>query len=110
MIVTHNMQQAARVSQRTAFFHLGKLIECDDTEQIFTNPQRGDDPGLHHRPLRLTSSDRHQMATEHTVKSYDEQLNLLTAQDPRDGRPGRAAAARRQSRRSTAATSRSPRA
>jgi phosphate transport system ATP-binding protein len=32
------MQQAARVSQRTAFFHLGVLIEVGDTEQIFTNP------------------------------------------------------------------------
>ncbi|MGC2856534.1 phosphate ABC transporter ATP-binding protein PstB [Novispirillum sp. DQ9] len=39
VIVTHSMQQAARVSQRTAFFHLGNLIECNDTEQIFTNPQ-----------------------------------------------------------------------
>ncbi len=39
-IVTHNMQQAARVSQKTAFFHLGKLIEHDDTEQIFTNPRQ----------------------------------------------------------------------
>ncbi|RAU21547.1 phosphate ABC transporter ATP-binding protein [Paramagnetospirillum kuznetsovii] len=39
VIVTHSMQQAARVSQRTAFFHLGKLIEVGDTEQIFTNPQ-----------------------------------------------------------------------
>ncbi len=39
VIVTHNMQQAARVSQRTAFFHLGKLIEFDDTDQIFTNPK-----------------------------------------------------------------------
>ena len=38
VIVTHNMQQAARVSQRTAFFHLGKLIEYGDTDQIFTNP------------------------------------------------------------------------
>jgi len=38
-IVTHNMQQAARVSQRTAFFHLGKLIEFADTDQIFTNPR-----------------------------------------------------------------------
>ncbi|MEM7021999.1 MAG: phosphate ABC transporter ATP-binding protein PstB [Pseudomonadota bacterium] len=37
-IVTHNMQQAARVSQKTAFFHLGKLIEYNDTDQIFTNP------------------------------------------------------------------------
>jgi phosphate transport system ATP-binding protein len=39
VIVTHNMQQAARVSQRTAFFHLGDLIEIDDTSQIFTNPR-----------------------------------------------------------------------
>ncbi len=38
-IVTHNMQQAARVSQKTAFFHLGKLIEVNDTDQIFTNPR-----------------------------------------------------------------------
>ena len=39
VIVTHNMQQAARVSQRTAFFHLGDLVEVGDTAQIFTNPQ-----------------------------------------------------------------------
>lgn len=38
VIVTHSMQQAARVSQRTAFFHLGKLVEMGDTEAIFTNP------------------------------------------------------------------------
>jgi phosphate transport system ATP-binding protein len=38
IIVTHSMQQAARVSQRTAFFHLGVLVEQGDTEQIFTNP------------------------------------------------------------------------
>jgi phosphate transport system ATP-binding protein len=37
-IVTHSMQQAARVSQRTAHFHLGKLIEVDVTDKIFTNP------------------------------------------------------------------------
>ena len=37
-IVTHSMQQAARVSQRTAYFHLGKLIEVDETSQVFTNP------------------------------------------------------------------------
>jgi phosphate transport system ATP-binding protein len=40
IIVTHSMQQAARVSQKTAFFHLGILIETGDTEQIFTNPQQ----------------------------------------------------------------------
>ena len=46
MIVTHNMQQAARVSDRTAFFSIdktgdpGRLIEYDDTTRIFTNPSR----------------------------------------------------------------------
>ena len=39
VIVTHNMQQAARVSQRTAFFHLGALIEYGQTSDIFTNPR-----------------------------------------------------------------------
>lgn len=37
-IVTHSMQQAARVSQRTAYFHLGKLVEVDETNKVFTNP------------------------------------------------------------------------
>jgi phosphate transport system ATP-binding protein len=39
VIVTHSMQQAARVSQRTAFFHLGKMVEYGKTSQIFTNPR-----------------------------------------------------------------------
>ena len=39
VIVTHNMQQAARVSQRTAFFHLGHLVEYGETSDIFTNPR-----------------------------------------------------------------------
>jgi len=39
VIVTHNMQQAARVSQKTAFFHLGDLVEHGPTEEIFTNPR-----------------------------------------------------------------------
>ena len=38
-IVTHSMQQAARVSQRTAYFHLGHLVEVGATDQIFTNPR-----------------------------------------------------------------------
>jgi phosphate transport system ATP-binding protein len=38
VIVTHSMQQAARVSQRTAFFHLGDLVEVDQTDNMFTNP------------------------------------------------------------------------
>ncbi len=40
VIVTHNMQQAARVSQRTAYFHLGDLVEIGPTDMIFTNPQQ----------------------------------------------------------------------
>lgn len=39
VIVTHSMQQAARVSRRTAYFHLGELIEVGDTRKIFTNPE-----------------------------------------------------------------------
>jgi phosphate transport system ATP-binding protein len=39
VIVTHSMQQAARVSQRTAFFHLGELVEAGDTPEIFTSPR-----------------------------------------------------------------------
>jgi phosphate transport system ATP-binding protein len=40
-IVTHSMQQAARVSHRTAYFHLGKLVEVNETEKVFTNPDHG---------------------------------------------------------------------
>ncbi len=40
IIVTHNMQQAARVSDITAFFYLGELIECGETKKIFTNPDK----------------------------------------------------------------------
>jgi phosphate transport system ATP-binding protein len=39
VIVTHNMQQAARVSDYTAFLYMGELVEFDDTGQIFTNPR-----------------------------------------------------------------------
>ncbi len=39
VIVTHSMQQAARVSERVAYFHLGRLIEVDETNKLFTNPQ-----------------------------------------------------------------------
>ena len=39
VIVTHNMQQAARVSDKTGYFYLGELIEFDNTRKIFTNPE-----------------------------------------------------------------------
>lgn len=38
VVVTHNMQQAGRISDETAFFNLGRLVECDDTKKIFINP------------------------------------------------------------------------
>ncbi len=38
VIITHNMQQAARVSDHTAFFYMGKLIEMDETDKLFTKP------------------------------------------------------------------------
>ncbi len=40
IIVTHNMQQAARVSDRTAFFYMGEMVECGETKMIFTNPSK----------------------------------------------------------------------
>ncbi|MBV8901047.1 MAG: phosphate ABC transporter ATP-binding protein, partial [Verrucomicrobia bacterium] len=40
VIVTHNMQQAARVSDMTAFFYLGRLIEFDRTDKLFSNPSQ----------------------------------------------------------------------
>ena len=40
LIVTHNMQQASRVSDTTAFFYLGELIEYDNTKKIFTAPEK----------------------------------------------------------------------
>jgi len=40
VIVTHNMQQATRVSDRTAFFYLGELVEYSDTQKIFGNPEK----------------------------------------------------------------------
>ena len=40
MIVKHNMQQDDRVSDKTAFFYLGQMVEYDDTKKIFTNPEK----------------------------------------------------------------------
>ena len=48
------MQQAARVSDYTAFMYLGELIEFGATKMIFKNPTQEADRRLHHRPLRLT--------------------------------------------------------
>ena len=67
LIVTHNMQQAARVSDYTAFMYLGELIEFDEAAKIFTNPEQEGDGRLHHRPLRL--SRRSGERCSHAVRS-----------------------------------------
>ena len=69
------MQQAARVSQRTAFFLLGDLIELGETEDIFTAPQDRADTILYYRTYRLRLDMA--METEHIVKGYDEELKNL---------------------------------
>ena len=67
VIVTHNMQQAARVSDETGFFNLkaagqpGQLVEFNPTKKIFSNPDERGHRGLHLRPLRLS---RARTATE----------------------------------------------
>ena len=76
VIVTHNMQQAARVSDFTAFMYLGELIEFGSTSKIFTSPERPAHPGLHHRPLRLSGEDDHGM-NQHTAKAFDVDLQDL---------------------------------
>ena len=54
IIVTHNMQQAARVSDCTAFLYEGVLVEFGPTKQLFTKPREEGNRGLHHRPVRIT--------------------------------------------------------
>ena len=92
VIVTHNMQQAARAADFTAFMYLGELIEYGETEQIFTKPAPGADPAIHHRALRMTPLD-------HTVKSYDEELKKASAGYRQHGPAGRVRAAERRCRR-----------
>ena len=78
VIVTHNMQQAARVSQRTAFFHLGELVEFGSTSDDLHQSARAADQGLYHRPFRLIGAIM-QQAREHTLKAFDEDLERLRA-------------------------------
>ena len=73
VIVTHNMQQAARVSDRTAFFWLGKLVEVNDDREDVHQPRREADRGLHHRPLRMTR------ALQLQLKSRSARRSLLKA-------------------------------
>ena len=63
VIVTHNMQQAARVSESTAFFMLGRLVEHDRTEKIFTNPGQKITEDYITGPVRLDAGRRQERST-----------------------------------------------
>ena len=83
VIVTHNMQQAARVSDFTAFMYLGELVEFGETTKIFTTPDDQPHARLHHRTLRLgasvgTPEPRTKIMTEHTAKAFDGDLQDLS--------------------------------
>ena len=70
IVVTHNLQQAARISTYTAFYYLGSLIEFSQTEDMFTNPSQQTDRRLRNRPLRL----RRKGTME---RRFDQQLDEL---------------------------------
>ena len=107
-IVTHNMQQAARVSQRTAFFHLGEMVEYGKTIGDLHQSARAAHPGLHHRPLRLIGDKNMATTSGHTIKAFDEDLDRLRALISRDGRAGRACDPRSRCAASSSATSKAP--
>ncbi len=75
VIVTHSMQQAARVSQKTAFFHLGNLVEYGETGQIFTNPKDPRTEVLHHRPDRLR--ELRMQHEQHIASAFDRDLEAI---------------------------------
>ena len=110
VIVTHNMQQAARVSDYTAFMYLGELIEFGETARIFTAPARPAHAGLHHGPLRLKPCSLKKRAdhAEHTVRAFDTELEDLRREHRRDGRHRREDAGRRRSTRSSSTTAPRP--
>ena len=88
VIVTHNMQQAARVSQNTAFFHLGELIEFGDTARSSPIPASS---GPRITSPAATAEETDDAASPgHTLKAFDEELDQLRALVSRDGRPCRA--------------------
>ena len=85
------MQQAARVSQRTAFFHLGKLVEVDSTRRRFSpirpiSEPKTTSPVASARYRRSGACPPWNNRAEHTVRSYEEELCSPQQQDCQDGR------------------------
>jgi len=70
VIVTHNMQQAARVSDYTAFMYLGRLVEFGDTNKLFTKPDQTADRGIHHREVRMS-------LRQHTSQEFEMELESV---------------------------------
>jgi phosphate transport system ATP-binding protein len=88
VIVTHSMQQAARVSQKTAFFHLGELVEYRRHVEDLHQPRRSAHRKLHHRPDRLSDpirTPKDMAPTEHIVASFDRDLEAIQANIMRMG-------------------------
>ena len=106
-IVTHNMQQAARISDYTAYMYLGELVEFGETDQIFIKPTKKADRGLHHRPLRLIRTPQDDAWTHHIYKPvrHRHRIRLRSAVD----RDGRASSERQFMRAVDAAAARRPR-
>ena len=73
LIVTHNMQQAARVSDFTAYMYLGELIEFGVTDEHLHQAQEQADRGLHHRQVRIGCADD----SDHASKQYDLDLGSI---------------------------------
>ena len=93
VIVTHSMQQAARVSQKTAFFHLGNLVEYGETPTDLHQPERPADRSLHHRPHRVRRADM--TSDQHILSAFDRDLEAASGPSPAAVRPGRSRPARR---------------
>ena len=79
VIVTHNMQQAARVSQRTAFFHLGELVEYGKTVGDLHQPAPSSAPRTTSPAATADRSKIMQQASGHTLKAFDEDIDRLRA-------------------------------
>ena len=108
VIVTHNMQQAARVSQRTGFFYMGRLVEVGDTTHDLHAPQRARDRGLHHRPVRLRKTERNTMRFAMPLASRGRRRGRVHAHRRTTPGPRAARTERRQRPRRRPSRSRAP--
>jgi phosphate transport system ATP-binding protein len=88
VIVTHSMQQAARVSQKTAFFHLGNLVEYGDTDRSSPTP-RTRAPKATSPAGSAEGRPNPHMTHQHIAAAFDRDLEAIQALDHEDGRAGR---------------------